>query len=132
MLALPAGKNAPGSAIRVSLAPACPQVLRRVGRVEDVIVGARGSRLAQAMVKELIGFLGTCPVVRFRVRSVMIGGDSDCKTSVRHLGGEDGVFITGLEEELLAGRVDIAVHSLKDLPVAPPGRPSARGDAVAR
>jgi hydroxymethylbilane synthase len=35
-------------------------------------------------------------------------------------GPPGGVFTTQLEQELLAGRVDIAVHSLKDLPTAPP------------
>jgi hydroxymethylbilane synthase len=89
--------------------------------VETVIVGARGSRLAQAMVQELIDHLGGCPVVAFKARSVMTDGDRDRKTPVRHLsGGAGGVFTTQLEAELLAGRVDIAVHSLKDLPTAPP------------
>jgi hydroxymethylbilane synthase len=99
--------------------PAPGDLSSSVGPVEDVIVGARGSRLAQAMVRELITHIGACPVVRFRARSVMTGGDRDRKTPVRNLGGEGGVFTTQLEEELLAGRVDIAVHSLKDLPTAP-------------
>ena len=89
--------------------------------METVIVGARGSRLAQAMVQELIGHLGGCPVVEFKARSVMTDGDRDRRTPVRNLGGgAGGVFTTQLEAELLAGRVDIAVHSLKDLPTAPP------------
>jgi hydroxymethylbilane synthase len=89
--------------------------------VETVIVGARGSRLAQAMVQELIGHLDGCPVVEFTARSVMTDGDRDRRTPVRNLGGgAGGVFTTQLEAELLAGRVDIAVHSLKDLPTAPP------------
>jgi hydroxymethylbilane synthase len=89
--------------------------------VETVIVGARGSRLAQTMVRELIDHLGSCPVVKFKARTVMTDGDKDRKTPVRALGGGgSGVFTTRLEEELLAGRVDIAVHSLKDLPTAPP------------
>jgi hydroxymethylbilane synthase len=97
---------------------ACPGNL---GEVEEVIVGARGSRLAQVMVQELIGHLSGCPVVRFRARSVMTDGDKDRKTPLRTLGGgAGGVFTTQLEQELLAGRVDIAVHSLKDLPTAPP------------
>jgi hydroxymethylbilane synthase len=92
-----------------------------VGRVETVIVGARGSRLAQAMVQELITHLVGCPVVQFKARSVMTVGDKDRKTPPRNLGGgEGGVFTTQLEQELLAGNVDIAVHSLKDLPTAPP------------
>jgi hydroxymethylbilane synthase len=89
--------------------------------METVVVGARGSRLAQTMVRELIDHLGSCPVVAFKARSVMTDGDKDRKTPLRTLGGgEGGVFTTRLEEELLAGGVDIAVHSLKDLPTAPP------------
>jgi hydroxymethylbilane synthase len=34
--------------------------------------------------------------------------------------GGTGVFVSGLRESLLAGEIDIAVHSLKDLPVAGP------------
>ena len=89
--------------------------------METVIVGARGSRLAQAMVQELLTHLSGCPVVQFKARSVMTGGDKDRKTPLRNLGGGGGgVFTTQLEQELLAGSVDIAVHSLKDLPTAAP------------
>lgn len=89
--------------------------------METVVIGARGSRLAQVMVRELIEHLGSCPVVKFSARAVMTDGDKDRKTPVRVLGGgAGGVFTTQLEEELLAGRIDIAVHSLKDLPMAPP------------
>ncbi len=73
------------------------------------------------MVQELITHLSGCPVVQFKARSVMTDGDKDRKTPLRNLGGgEGGVFTTQLEQELLAGRVDIAAHSLKDLPTAPP------------
>jgi hydroxymethylbilane synthase len=89
--------------------------------VETVIIGARGSRLAQAMVQELIAHLSGCPVVRFKAKSVMTDGDRDRKTPLQSLGGgEGGVFTTQLQQELFAGNVDIAVHSLKDLPTAPP------------
>ena len=73
------------------------------------------------MVRELIEHLGACPVVKFKARAVMTDGDRDRKTPMRVLSsGAGGLFTTQLEEELLAGRVDIAVHSLKDLPTAPP------------
>ncbi|HVT69028.1 MAG TPA: hydroxymethylbilane synthase [Trebonia sp.] len=89
--------------------------------METVIIGARGSRLAQAMVRELIEHLDGCPVVRFRARSVMTSGDRDRRTPMRDLSdGVGGLFTTQLEQELRAGRVDIAVHSLKDLPTAAP------------
>jgi hydroxymethylbilane synthase len=55
--------------------------------------------------------------------------------------GGTGVFVTALREALLEGRVDIAVHSLKDLPTAPapgialaavPAREDPRDVVVAR
>jgi hydroxymethylbilane synthase len=71
------------------------------------------------MVQELITHLSGCPVVQFKARPVMTDGDKDRKTPLRNLGGgKGGVFTTQIEQELLAGRVDIAVHSLKDLPTA--------------
>lgn len=89
--------------------------------METVVVGARGSRLAQIMVRELIDQLAGCPVVRFKARTVMTSGDKDRKTPLRELtSGNGGLFTTQVEQELLAGRIDIAVHSLKDLPTAPP------------
>jgi hydroxymethylbilane synthase len=88
--------------------------------VETVIVGARGSRLAQVMVRELISYLSGCDVMELKARSVKTEGDQDRKTPLRDLGGgPGGVFTTHLERELLAGTVDIAVHSLKDLPTGP-------------
>ncbi len=90
--------------------------------METVVVGARGSKLAQVMVTELITLLGSCPVVRFKPRAVMTDGDRDRRTPLRELGGGDagGVFTNQLQEELYAGRIDVAVHSLKDLPTACP------------
>jgi hydroxymethylbilane synthase len=87
--------------------------------METVVVGVRGSHLAQAMVREYITRLSACPVVRFRTRTITADGDRDRKSALRDLGGE-GAFSSKLEEELLAGRIDVAVHSLKDLPTSMP------------
>ncbi|MGH3765301.1 MAG: hydroxymethylbilane synthase [Pseudonocardiaceae bacterium] len=103
---------------------------RRVGPVafgvmETVVVGARGSRLAQAMVAEFLARLGgPCPVVNFRNRVVMTDGDRDRRSSLREVSGASGTgsgaFSNQLGQELLEGRIDVAVHSLKDLPTAMP------------
>lgn len=85
-------------------------------------MGARGSRLAQAMVGEFLDRLNSCPVVKFKVRTVITDGDRDRKSPLGDVSGDSGggAFSSQLEQELFAGRIDIAVHSLKDLPTAVP------------
>jgi hydroxymethylbilane synthase len=91
--------------------------------MDTVVVGSRGSRLAVAMVAEfLAGLGGDCPVVRFRTRVIMTDGDRDRKSPVSELSGaaQGGAFSSQLEQELVDHRIDIAVHSLKDLPTTTP------------
>jgi hydroxymethylbilane synthase len=108
------GADAPGQA-----AGAGSPVL---ATLDTVVVGARGSRLAQAMVAEfLAGLGGECPVVRFRTKVVVTDGDRDRTSPLREVGGAaGGAFTTQIEAELRAGRIDVAIHSLKDLPTQPP------------
>ena len=49
---------------------------------------------------------------------VTTDGDRDQRTALRQLGGT-GVFVSALRSALHEGRIDAAVHSLKDLPTAP-------------
>ncbi|HET8867609.1 MAG TPA: hydroxymethylbilane synthase, partial [Agrococcus sp.] len=44
-------------------------------------------------------------------------GDTD-RSSLHQIGGT-GVFVSALRDALLEGRVDVAVHSMKDLPTTP-------------
>lgn len=71
---------------------------------------------------------------------IVTEGDRDRDTPLRHLGGT-GVFVSALREALREGRVDLAVHSLKDLPtaaepdlelVATPPREDPRDALIAR
>ncbi|MGH3801823.1 MAG: hydroxymethylbilane synthase [Pseudonocardiaceae bacterium] len=85
-------------------------------------MGARGSHLAQAMAAEYLARLGgPCPVVKFKNRVVMTDGDRNRKSTLSEVSGGSGAFSNQLEQELLEGRIDVAVHSLKDLPTAMPG-----------
>jgi hydroxymethylbilane synthase len=101
-----------------------------------VVVGARGSKLAQIMVAEfLTGLGGSCPVVRFQNRVVLTDGDRDRRSPLSAVGGASGgAFTSQLEDELRAGRIDVAIHSLKDLPTQLPDglalatTPGPRGD----
>ena len=78
-------------------------------------IDARGSRLSLRQV-ELVSaaFRAAQPGVRLDVREIRTEGDrSSAPLSV--IGGF-GVFTKAIEDALLAGECDIAVHSLKDLP----------------
>jgi hydroxymethylbilane synthase len=101
-----------------------------------VVIGARGSKLAQLMVAEfLAGLGGSCPVVRFTNRVVRTDGDRDRRSPMSAIGGASGgAFTSQLEAELRERRIDIAIHSLKDLPTQLPDglalatTPGPRGD----
>ncbi len=80
-----------------------------------LVIGSRGSKLAltQAqMVKTELESLQ--PSLTVRVEIIKTSGDAN--TDPLSVIGGKGVFTKELEEALLDGRIDLAVHSLKDLP----------------
>jgi hydroxymethylbilane synthase len=80
-------------------------------------LGTRRSALAKAQSR-IVGQALTAATGR-PVELVEVTTDGDTSTApLTELGGS-GVFVTALRAALLAGDVDIAVHSLKDLPVEP-------------
>ncbi len=54
----------------------------------------------------------------FQLVNVSTHGDRDRTSPLTRIGGT-GVFVSAVREALLAGEVDVAVHSLKDLPTLP-------------
>lgn len=78
-----------------------------------ITIGTRGSALALAQTRLVAERLG--PDVALRV--LRVAGDLSDRP-IRELG--DGVFVTAIEEALRAGEIDVAVHSLKDLPTEEP------------
>jgi len=79
-------------------------------------VGTRKSRLALKQTEIVIEMLRACwPDVAWEVVTVTTTGDRDRKSSLDELGGE-GVFVKEIESALLDGRIDLAVHSMKDMP----------------
>ncbi|MET9252645.1 hydroxymethylbilane synthase [Streptomyces sp. NPDC003717] len=89
--------------------------------MNDVVrIGSRASRLARRQVAEwLLPLADQLPDVTFRREVVLEGGDRDRVTPTlaevaRTAGGS--AFSTNQEAALVGGRVDVVVHSLKDLP----------------
>lgn len=86
---------------------------------DHLVIGSRGSKLAltQAqMVKTELQRLQ--PSLAVRVEIIKTSGDGN--TAPLSVIGGKGVFTKELEEALLDGRIDLAVHSLKDLPTIIP------------
>jgi hydroxymethylbilane synthase len=88
---------------------------------DHLVIGSRGSKLALTQAGMIKGEIeALTPSVRIRIEIIKTSGD--VKTDPLSLIGGTGVFTKELEEALLDGRIDIAVHSLKDLPTLIPDR----------
>lgn len=81
-------------------------------------LGTRGSALAMAQSGQVADEITR--VTGHPVELVEVTTHGDVSTAALAQIGGTGVFVGALREALLAGRVDLAVHSLKDLPTADP------------
>lgn len=79
-------------------------------------IGTRGSRLALAQSQWVQTALERLhPGLECRLVTIKTSGDKFVDRPLRFIGGK-GLFIKEIEEALLAGDIDCAVHSMKDLP----------------
>ncbi len=77
-------------------------------------IGTRGSALALAQ-SEFVRASLPGGADQHRLCVIRTSGDLNPMASLQRIGGK-GLFTKELEEALLAGEIDLAVHSLKDLP----------------
>ena len=81
-----------------------------------VRIGARGSKLALWQAERVKELLEKSHIESsFKIVTISTSGDRDRNTPLAQMGGV-GVFVKELENALREGRIDIAVHSAKDLP----------------
>lgn len=83
-------------------------------------LGTRRSRLAMAQSQQVADALSSRLGRPVELVEVVTYGDRSTE-ALTQIGGT-GVFVTALREALVEDRVDLAVHSLKDLPTAPDPR----------
>src|SRR6059036_246850 len=76
-------------------------------------VGSRGSRLALTQAEAAAARLRR-PAVEIALVPITTAGDRDRSKPFGEIGSR-GVFVKEIEEALLAGRIDVAVHSAKDM-----------------
>lgn len=87
---------------------------------KKVVIGTRGSKLAlwQAeWVRSLI--LGLDPALEVHLMKIKTTGDKILDVPLAKVGGK-GLFVKEIEEAILRGDADLAVHSMKDVPTELP------------
>lgn len=84
-----------------------------------LVLGTRGSKLALWQARHIAEQLREIhPGVRIEERIIRTEGDIQQSAPLQ--AGDRGVFVRRIEEALLADEIDLAVHSLKDLPTRQP------------
>lgn len=79
-------------------------------------IGTRGSRLALKQAEIVINLLKkNNPGHIFSIKTIKTTGDNVWDKPLHLIGGK-GLFVKEIEEELLNGSIDFAVHSMKDMP----------------
>ncbi|MDG1863265.1 MAG: hydroxymethylbilane synthase [Yoonia sp.] len=89
---------------------------------QPLSIGTRGSPLALAQAYETRARLAAAfdlPHEAFEIVIIKVTGDLIQDRALKEIGGK-GLFTREIEEALLAGSIDIAVHSMKDMPVEQP------------
>lgn len=87
--------------------------------VKKLRIGSRGSKLALWQAQNIQELLRSVSRADSEIVIVKTSGDAMPNAPIAAVGTK-GVFIKELEDELLAGRIDLAVHSMKDVPTELP------------
>jgi hydroxymethylbilane synthase len=92
-------------------------------QAKTIRIGTRGSPLALAQAREVEARLGAAHApgaYAYAIRVIRTSGDRIQDRPLAEAGGSKGFFTKEIEEALLAGEIDIAVHSMKDMPTLLP------------
>lgn len=86
---------------------------------DELVIGTRGSKLALWQSEYIKGILEELTGLPVRLEIIKTTGDKILDVPLAMVGGK-GLFTKEIEVELEAGRVDLAVHSMKDVPTELP------------
>ena len=82
---------------------------------DKIIIGTRGSQLAQIYTEKVINHLKKVSSTHIETKKIVTSGDENQKDRLSNIGGK-GLFSKKIEIELINNNIDIAVHALKDMP----------------
>jgi hydroxymethylbilane synthase len=87
---------------------------------DKIVIGTRGSQLAlwqaEYVQREL---MKACPGVEVTLQKIKTTGDMILDVPLAKVGGK-GLFVKEIEDAMLRGEIDLAVHSMKDVPTVLP------------
>ncbi len=84
-----------------------------------MIIGTRGSQLALAQTENVARLLKE-QGVETSIKIIKTNGDRFTDRPLHAISGGVGAFVRELDDVMLAGEIDIAVHSMKDMPTVRP------------
>lgn len=88
--------------------------------MKQIVVGSRDSELALTQTRYIIAELQKrFPHLEFPIKHIKTEGDKILDVALAKIGGK-GLFVKEIENALLDGEIDMAVHSMKDVPTALP------------
>lgn len=88
--------------------------------LRELLIGTRGSRLATAQAEELQQIIQQVhPDVGTQLQIIRTRGDEVTDVPLPEV-GQKGIFTREIEQQLLEGAIQLAVHSAKDMPVQLP------------
>ena len=89
--------------------------------MRQIVIGSRGSRLAlrqsESVQREIQKHRSDLAV---HIEVIKTSGDKISHAALTKIGSTKGLFVKEIEEALLQGEIDLAVHSLKDVPTTLP------------
>ena len=81
-----------------------------------IVIGSRGSKLALIQTESVVTRIReTNPDIEVSISQIVTKGDRNRHVQLDSM-ADIGIFVKELEEALLNGQIDLAVHSLKDMP----------------
>src|SRR5205085_11578954 len=114
---IPKARISPNSPGNCSISKLLPETMETTNRQADIIrLGARGSALALWQANWVRAALeGQWPGLQVETQVIKTTGDKIQNVPLSEVGGK-GLFTKEIDDALLAGRIDVAVHSMKDVP----------------
>ncbi|TCI23465.1 hydroxymethylbilane synthase [Exiguobacterium sp. SL-10] len=88
--------------------------------MRKIIVGSRRSQLAMTQTKWVIDQLKKAGAQNeFEIKEIVTKGDQIVNVQLSKVGGK-GLFVKEIQQQMIAGDIDFAVHSMKDVPAELP------------